>query len=232
MKGNFISYLRVSTERQGRSGLGLEAQRKAVEDWLNGGNWTLLDEFIEVESGKRSDRPELTKALRACKAKKATLVIARLDRLSRDVHFISGLMKSGIDFIACDFPQANKLTIHILAAVAEHEREMISARTKAALQAAKERGKQLGSRNLVEISARGTASNRARARAWAANVLPVIEQLRATGATTLEAIAKGLNGRGVPAPRGGEWHKTTVQRVLRFAPAAEAGFVEDVRNRP
>src|SRR5262245_14615761 len=133
MKGNFISYLRVSTERQGRSGLGLEAQRQAVEAYLNGGDWKLLDAFVEVESGKHSDRPELMKALRACKAKKARLVIARLDRLSRDVHFISGLMKSGIDFIACDFPQANKLTIHILAAVAEHEREMISARTKAAL---------------------------------------------------------------------------------------------------
>ena len=169
------------------------------------------------------------KALRACKAKKATLVIARLDRLSRDLHFIAGLMKSGIDFIACDFPQANKLTIHILAAVAEHERELISARTKAALRAAKERGKELGSKNLAEIRKRGTASNQARARARAANVLPIIEQIKASGAVTLEAIANALNERGVSAPRGGEWHKTTIARVLaaaagdpRSTPAAEA----------
>ena len=217
MNGNFVSYLRVSTERQGKSGLGLDAQRKAVEDYLNGGGWKILDEFVEVESGKHSDRPELMKALRACKAKKATLVIARLDRLSRDLHFIAGLMKSGIDFIACDFPQANKLTIHILAAVAEHERELISARTKAALRAAKERGKELGSKNLAEIRKRGTASNQARARARAANVLPIIEQIKASGAVTLEAIATALNERGVSAPRGGEWHKTTVARVLAAA---------------
>ena len=113
MNGNFVSYLRVSTERQGKSGLGLDAQRKAVEDCLNGGGWKILDEFVEVESGKHSDRAELMKALRACKANKATLVIARLDRLSRDLHFIAGLMKSRIDFIACDFPQANKLTSEV-----------------------------------------------------------------------------------------------------------------------
>src|SRR6476620_4349785 len=136
--GRWISYLRVSTDRQGASGLGLEAQRKAVADYLNGGNWTLAAEFVEIESGKRSNnRPQLAAALAACKKHKAKLVIAKLDRLSRNVHFISGLMDAGVEFVACDMPAANKLTIHILAAVAEHEREMISTRTKGALAAAK-----------------------------------------------------------------------------------------------
>src|SRR3984893_8395226 len=125
--GKFVAYFRVSTDRQGKSGLGLEAQRKAVLDYLNGWRWQLAAEFVEVESGKRSDnRPELEKALAACKKQKAKLVIAKLDRLSRNVAFISALMNSGVEFIAADMPHANKLTIHILAAVAEHEREMIS----------------------------------------------------------------------------------------------------------
>src|SRR5437870_2412558 len=146
--GKFIAYYRVSTDRQGRSGLGLDAQRKAVEDYLNGGRWTLVDHFTEVESGKRSDRPELDKALAACKRHKAKLVIAKLDRLSRNLAFIATLMDSGVEFIAVDNPHANKLTIHILAAVAQHEREMISARTSAALKAAKARGKRLGNPRL------------------------------------------------------------------------------------
>ena len=135
--GKFISYLRVSTARQGASGLGLEAQRDAVSRYLNGGNWQLIQEIVEVESGKRNDRPAIAEALRLCRLHRATLVIAKLDRLARNVHFISSLMESGVDFVACDFPEANRLTVHILAAVAEHEAAMISARTKAALQAAK-----------------------------------------------------------------------------------------------
>src|ERR1041385_5272022 len=138
--GKFIAYHRVSTQKQGRSGLGLEAQRQAVADFLNGGSWRLVEEFTEVESGKRDDRPVLAKALAACRVHKATLVIAKLDRLARNVEFTARLMNSDVDFVACDFPQANRLTIHILAAVAEHEREAISARTKAALAAAKRRG--------------------------------------------------------------------------------------------
>jgi DNA invertase Pin-like site-specific DNA recombinase len=138
--GRFVACLRVSTQRQGTSGLGLEAQRKAIDDYLNGGNWTLVEELIKVESGKRDDRPELAKALAACWVHGATLVIAKLDRLARNVAFISNLLASGVEFVAVDFPQANRLTVHILAAVAEHEREMISARTKAALAASKAQG--------------------------------------------------------------------------------------------
>src|SRR6516162_4186183 len=134
--GKFIAYYRVSTDRQGKSGLGLDAQRKAVEDYLNGGRWTLVDEFTEIESGKRNDRPKLEEALAACKKQKAKLVIAKLDRLSRNLAFIATLMDSGVEFVAVDNPHANKLTVHILAAVAQHERDLISQRTKDALQAA------------------------------------------------------------------------------------------------
>ena len=173
--GRWISYLRVSTDRQGASGLGLEAQRKAVEDYLNGGSWKLAAEYVEIESGKRSNnRPQLAGALAACKKHKAKLVIAKLDRLARNVHFISGLMDAGVEFVACDMPHANKLTIHILAAVAEHEREAISARTKAALAAAKARGKQLGGPKLDEDRIKGRAALVANADRFAANTLPIV----------------------------------------------------------
>src|SRR3954470_16957622 len=142
--GRFVAYYRVSTDRQGRSGLGLEAQREAVRCYLNGGNWVLADTVTEVESGKRNDRPELDRALGLCRLYGAPLVVAKLDRLARNVAFISKLMESGVEFVAADFPQANRLTIHILAAVAEHEAEMVSKRTKAALAAAKARGQRLG----------------------------------------------------------------------------------------
>jgi DNA invertase Pin-like site-specific DNA recombinase len=148
--GKFIAYFRVSTDRQGKSGLGLAAQREAVMSYLDGGRWALVDEFTEVESGKRNDRPELVKAFAACKKQRAKLVIAKLDRLSRNLAFIATLMDSGVEFIAVDNPHANKLTIHILAAVAQHEREIISARTSAALKAAKARGKRLGNPKLSD----------------------------------------------------------------------------------
>src|SRR5271167_452603 len=138
--GKFISYLRVSTARQGVSGLGLEAQRESVSSYLNGGRWTLVQEVVEIESGKRNDRPAIAEALRLCRLHRATLIIAKLDRLAHNVHFISSLM----EFVAVDFPQANRLTVHILAAVAEHEASMISARTNAARAAAKARGVKLG----------------------------------------------------------------------------------------
>src|SRR5256714_3172179 len=149
-QGRFVAYFRVSTDRQGKSGLGLEAQRKSVLDYLDGGRWSLVAEFTEIESGKHNDRPELATALATCKKQKAKLVIAKLDRLSRNLAFIAALMDSGVEFIAVDNPHANKLTVHILAAVAEHEREMISERTKAALQAAKARGVKLGNPRLNE----------------------------------------------------------------------------------
>src|SRR6516225_5825746 len=145
-EGKFVSYIRVSTKRQGKSGLGLEAQRKAVDDFLNGGNWSVISEHVEVESGKKSDRhrPELAKALQACRLYGAKLVIAKLDRLSRNAHFLLGLKEAGVDFVAADMPNANRLTVGIMAMVAEEEGKAISARTKAALAAAKKRGKKLG----------------------------------------------------------------------------------------
>jgi DNA invertase Pin-like site-specific DNA recombinase len=145
-EGRFVAYLRVSTAKQGASGLGLEAQREAITAYLNGGCWQLVGEHVEVESGKRSDRPALTAALRQCKLTGARLIIARLDRLSRNVAFLANLMDSGVEFVAVDNPTASRFTLHVLAAVAEHEAAMISARTKAALAAAKARGVKLGGR--------------------------------------------------------------------------------------
>jgi DNA invertase Pin-like site-specific DNA recombinase len=143
-QGKFVAYYRVSTAKQGRSGLGLEAQQEAVRAYLNGGSWQLVAEVVEVESGKRNDRSKLAEALRLCRLHGATLIIAKLDRLARNVAFISNLMESGVEFTAVDFPQANRLTVHILAAVAEHEAKAISTRTKDALAAAKARGVRLG----------------------------------------------------------------------------------------
>jgi DNA invertase Pin-like site-specific DNA recombinase len=187
--GRFVAYYRVSTDQQGRSGLGLEAQREAVRSYLNGGNWTLADEVTEVESGKRNDRPELDRALGLCRLYGATLVVAKLDRLARNVAFISKLMESGVDFEAVDFPQANRLTIHILAVVAEHEAAMISQRTKAALAAAKARGVKPGNpanlRNRIDGSAKGNAAKAARADKRTADLLPVIAPLKAGGASSL-----------------------------------------------
>jgi DNA invertase Pin-like site-specific DNA recombinase len=222
--GKFISYLRVSTARQGVSGLGLEAQREAVANYLNGGRWSLVQEVVEVESGKRNDRPAIAEALRLCRLHRATLIIAKLDRLARNVHFISSLMEAGVEFIACDFPQANRLTVHILAAVAEHEASMISARTTAALAAAKARGKRLGGlrgkpERMKTMAAKGSsASVEARqtsAAKRAADLLPVIEGLRGQGTHSLLGIAAKLNERGISAPRGGQWTATQVSRVLK-----------------
>jgi DNA invertase Pin-like site-specific DNA recombinase len=222
--GKFISYLRVSTARQGSSGLGLEAQRAAVESYLNGGRWTLVQEVIEVESGKKNDRPAIAEALRLCRLHRATLIIAKLDRLARNVHFISSLMEAGVEFIACDFPQANRLTVHILAAVAEHEAGMISARTKAALAAAKARGRRLGGlrgkpermKSMAEKGNRASAETRmVMAAKRSADLLPVIAALRDDGVTTLSGIAAKLNDRGISAPRGGAWSAVQVSRVLK-----------------
>lgn len=217
--GKFVSYIRVSTVRQAASGLGLEAQQEAVRSYLNGGSWQLVAEVVEIESGKRSDRPKLAEALRLCRLHGATLVIAKLDRLARNVHFISSLMEAGVDFIAVDFPQANRLTIHILAAVAEHEAAAISARTTAALAAAKARGVVLGGDrgNFAQIASLGPLRSRKvrseKAGRRAADVLPVIEDIRA-GGTSLRGIAAELTARGIPAPRGGEWSAVQVSRVL------------------
>src|ERR1700687_3024090 len=181
----FVAYYRVSTDRQGRSGLGLEAQQASVRNYLNGGDWELIGEFTEIESGKHADRPELVKALEVCRRQKARLVIAKLDRLSRNLAFIATLMDSGVEFVAVDNPHANKLTIHILAAVAQHERDIISARTSAALKAAKARGKRLGNPKLSEARRHATAARKQSAERYSRNILPVIREIQASGVKSL-----------------------------------------------
>lgn len=221
--GKFIAYYRVSTERQGKSGLGLEAQQRAVKEFLNGGAWELAGEYTEIESGKRADRPELTRALAMCRATGATLIVAKLDRLSRSVSFISTLMDSGVEFRACDMPEASRVILHIMAAMAQHERELISARTKAALQSAKERGVKLGGDrgNLQHVNAigrqRGLESRQEAARRRAADLAPIIAEIRATGVTSVKGLARELNARGIPATRGGQWQTTQVQALLALA---------------
>lgn len=215
----FIAYYRVSTARQGRSGLGLEAQRAAVLGYLNGGSWTLVEEFTEVESGRRSDRPQLAAALAACRLHKATLIIAKLDRLARNVAFVSALMEAGVEFVAVDFPSANRLTIHVMAAVAEHEATAISTRTKAALAAAKARGVALGGfRGRVGTSAdleRARAVRTAVATQRANDLAGTFAILQAGGTTSLSGIARELTTRGITAPRGGAWSAVQVRRVLQ-----------------
>src|ERR1700732_1689895 len=201
--GKFVAYFRVSTDRQGKSGLGLEAQRESVMNCLDGGRWTLIAEFTEVESGKRNDRPELERALAVCKKQRAKLVIAKLDRLSRNLAFIAALMDSGVGFVAVDNPHANKLTIHILAAVAQHEREIISVRTSDALKAAKARGKRLGNPKLSEARRYAAVANVEKADRYSANVLPVIREIQKNGIRSLRGIARALAARGIPTARGG-----------------------------
>ncbi len=221
MKPNFVAYYRVSTARQGRSGLGLEAQQFAVRQYLNAGAGVLLSEFTEIESGKKVDRAQLDAALAACRVRGATLVIAKLDRLARNVSFIASLMNSGVEFVAVDMPQANRFTVHIMAAMAEHEREMISQRTKVALAEAKRRGAQLGGNRgkLHLIAGRGgEASARARravATQRAADLGPIIAKIELEGAESLRAVASALNQMNVPAPRGGAWGAGQVARVKK-----------------
>jgi DNA invertase Pin-like site-specific DNA recombinase len=203
VRGKFISYLRVSTDKQGERGYGLDAQRKAVADYLNGGSWELLGEYVEIESGKRSDRPKLAEALAACKKHRARLVIAKLDRLSRNVAFIAALMDGKTDFVCVDFPSANRLTLHILAAVAEHEREMIAKRTKDGLAAAKARGVVLGNPDLA-------AANKAAAAERAKALAPVLAECEGMSA---RRTAAELNARQVATPTGAPWSAKTVLRV-------------------
>ena len=209
--GKFIAYYRVSTDKQGQSGLGLEAQRDAVLKYLNGGDWELIAEHTEVESGRKSRRPELEAALAACKKHKATLVVAKLDRLYRNAYFVAKLMHEGIPFVCVDNPHANKMTIHILAAVAENERELISERTKAALARVQARGGVLGSPAPERGAKAAGIVSAAGADRMADNVAPLIADLRRRGLTTYREIAHALNARGVPTARGGEWFASTVR---------------------
>ena len=209
-----VSYLRVSTQQQGSSGLGLAAQRSAVTRFLAGRK--LLAEFVEVESGKRKDRPELAKALAMCAERDATLIIAKLDRLARNVAFLSALMESGLDFVACDLPQADRLSIHIFAAVAEHEARLISARTKAALQQAKLRGVKLGNPRASKCAHLGGAGRAKVADDYALSVVSHIDRVRSTGVTKPADIASELSHWRIVTPSGGHrWTPSIVRRVLR-----------------
>lgn len=213
--GRFVAYYRVSTAQQGRSGLGLEAQREAVRAYLNGGQWSLLAEHTEVESGKRNDRPQLAAALATCRLTGAVLVIAKLDRLSRDAHFLLGLEKAGVEFIAADMPNANRLTVRLMAVIAQEEREMISVRTKQALAAAKARGVRLGGRRGSHVvdNRLGREAIQRRADAFAAGVGPIADGLRQAG-HSLRQIAATLADRGILTPRGGVWSADGVRQVL------------------
>ena len=216
-----VAYERVSTARQGRSGLGLEAQRKAIDDYADAKDATILARFTEVETGRKNDRPELEKALQLARLTGATLVIAKLDRLSRNAAFLLTLRDSGVSFVAVDMPEANDLTVGIMALVAQQEREAISRRTKEALAAAKARGVKLGNPNgaaaLRRAGEDGAALRKtvtANADAFAESLAPVVEDVRGKGHVTLRAIVTEFNAKGIRTRRGGRWHVSTVRNLL------------------
>ena len=216
-----VCYLRVSTARQGSSGLGLDAQLQAVEQYASSMSASITATFTEVETGKLNARPELVKALHLAKVTGATLVIAKLDRLSRNAAFLMTLQDAGVKFVAADLPQANNLTIGIMALVAQQEAEAISKRTKEALDAAKRRGKVLGNPNGAAALLKAAKGNTAalsviktKADLHAANLQPVIDSLKSEGIISLGGIAKAFNERGMLTPRGGVWHKTSVSNLL------------------
>jgi DNA invertase Pin-like site-specific DNA recombinase len=215
-----VSYIRVSTAQQGKSGLGLEAQKAALARFIEGEGFQLVGEFVEVETGKGSDalerRPKLAAALAEAKRRKCAVVVAKLDRLSRDVAFVSGLMAQRVPFIVAELgADADPFMLHLYAALAEKERALISQRTRDALAAAKARGTVLGNPRLAEVSARGTATNKAEADRFAANVAPIIREIRASGIASQRGIARALNARGVATSRGGVWTAVQVAGVLQ-----------------
>lgn len=230
MADHFITYFRVSTARQGISGLGLDAQRQTVAQYLTGGTKTVLAEFVEVETGKGANalekRPQLRQALDQCAKSGATLLIAKLDRMARNVHFVSGLMESKVKFVACDLPEANQLTIHIMAAFAEHEARRISERTRDALAAAKARGVVLGTTGPANLK-RYTRERQDAACAFSARLMPVLNGFVSQGLSR-RAIVLQLNDLGVKAPRGGAWSLGQVQRLFT---ALTAGVQPDEQQR-
>lgn len=212
--GKFVSYYRVSTQRQGASGLGLDAQRESVRQYLNGGDWEVVGEYVEVESGRKSDqhRPQLAAALAACKKEGAKLLVAKLDRLARNVHFVSGLMQAGVQFVAVDLPEANDLTLHVMAAFAEHEAKRTSQRTKDALQAAKARGVQLGTSGLSNLKSNLEQRQKA-ADDFALKLRGPIEGMQARKLSQRAMVAE-LNLVGVKTAKGGEWQLSQLQRLI------------------
>lgn len=228
--GKYVAYYRVSTDRQKRSGLGLDAQREAVRNYLNGGHWKLIDEFTEAESGKRDDRPALAQALTRCRNTGATLVVAKLDRLARNTQFLLTVIHESGDagVVFCDLPTipegpTGKFMLTQMASVAELEAGLISQRTKAALKAAKARGVVLGCRNkkiakYAKQGAKASAVARSeKAQKRAIDILADIRAIHSNGATSLRQIAAALNERGITTSRGGEWSAVQVQRVLSAA---------------
>lgn len=220
MGRNLIAYYRVSTVQQGASGLGLEGQEAAVGAYAKATGGAILRTYREVETGKRSDRPELARALADCRRSKAVLCIAKLDRLARNVHFLSGLMEAGVEFVACDMPSANPLTLHIMAAVAEDEAKRISERTKAALAAYKARGGLLGAARpngcplKGGVNPKAVEAIKAKAKAAYLDIADLVKQLRADGASLAE-IARKLTEDGLTTRTGKPWNKVQVGRVLK-----------------
>jgi DNA invertase Pin-like site-specific DNA recombinase len=214
-----VAYLRVSTGRQGRSGLGLEAQRNALERFAVSEGFRIAREFVEVDTGKGSDaierRPQLAEALAEARKRRCAVAVAKLDRLSRDVHFISGLMAERVRFIVAELgEETDAFVLHLYAALAEKERALISARTRDALAAAKARGVKLGGPKLAEAHTVALENIKANAERSAANVAPIIRDIQRTGATSLREIANALNARGIPTPRGGRWYAQSVANAL------------------
>ena len=216
----FVSYIRVSTQKQGESGLGLEAQKASIAGYLNGGDWKLVGELVEVESGKQNNRPKLAEALRLCRIHNATLIIAKIDRLARNVSFIAALMDGGVKFTAVDMPGVNDMVVHLLASVAQGEAKAISERTKVALAAAKARGTKLGGYRwaIDTVAAKGnTASAEVRAtkaRKRRADLLPVVKDINASGVVSLLGVAQELNRREIRTARGKKWSAQQVKLLL------------------
>jgi DNA invertase Pin-like site-specific DNA recombinase len=229
-QGEFVAYYRVSTARQGASGLGLDAQRETVRRYLNGGTWTIKAEFVEVESGRRSDRPELDRALATARLHRVPLIVANVSRLTRSSAFLHRILDQDVDVRFCDLPEiegpVGRFLLQQMASVAELEAGFISGRTKAALQAAKARGRKLGGDRGVVMSdatrEAGTATRSAAAKARAGDLAPVIADLQANGAVSLGALARGLNERGIPTSRGGAWTSMQLSRVLAKLTTREA----------
>ena len=214
-----ITYIRVSTSQQGRSGLGIDAQRETLRHFADAEGFEITREFVEVETGKGVDaldrRPQLKAALAAGRKHRCHVAVAKLDRLSRDVHFISGLMAHKVPFLVAELgPDVDPFVLHLFAALAEKERALISTRTRQALEAAKARGVALGSPKLHVARKSALASIKGGADKHAANILPIIREIQKAGATTLRAIAEALNARGVATARGGQWHATSVKNML------------------
>ena len=206
---NYISYLRVSTGRQEISGLGIEAQRSSNLQFISAVQGSLVDEFVETESGAKSNRPQLAKALHACKRTKSTLLIARLDRLSRSLSFVAQLLDANVEIKCADMPEANRLLLQMLAVFGEHERQMIGARTRAALQAAKARGVVLGKHGKVLA-----ANNKKDADEFATATRPWVDAAKLAGCQSLNEIGAYLTSHGCKTPDGGRWHPTSVKRLL------------------